>query len=234
MLRNVVILLFLTVSLLSNRLAAQMSHIGLETGYGEYNMYNISSILEDAMESNYLKPVCVSNFPGYVYFRPYLGIERKHITIGGHYTLMSTGARYSIEDYSGSYRFDALIVGNAFGLYGETPLYKTTFMRFYAGVEGGIVLNKLTLNETFRMDEVYEADELNEETVLESNDFYVKPYFKFEYTPLNNLGVSLSVGHYFDMTDNNMRLADSYFDETNMHVDWFGLRASLGVTFRLQ
>ena len=60
--------------------------------------------------SQQLRPVCVSNFPGYVNFGAYLGIERKYFDIGAHYTLMSTGSRYSLEDYSGSLTIDALIV----------------------------------------------------------------------------------------------------------------------------
>lgn len=234
MLRNVVIFLLLSVSLLPNRLAAQMSHIGLEMGYGDYSMHNLSSILDETMSSQQLRPVCVSNFPGYVNFGAYLGIERKYFDIGAHYTLMSTGSRYSLEDYSGSLTIDALIVGNAFGLYSEVPLYKSSFMRFFLCVEGGIVLNDLTIEESFRMDDAYGGGEMFERSGYESSDFYIKPYIKMEYTALKNLGVFLSVGEYIDLTSNNMHEKGSFFDKTTLVVDWLGIRASLGLTYRFQ
>src|ERR1035437_7511902 len=95
-----IIAIFLLIAL-SNNLTAQKTIVGFDTGFGTYEMTQTKQILENSMNTNVLQPHRVSDFPGYLFFRPYLEIEYPYFNLGIAYTLMSTGSRYSIRDYSG-------------------------------------------------------------------------------------------------------------------------------------
>ena len=98
-----------------NNPAAQTTNFGIDAGFGTYEMTQVKQSLETVIKANALNPQCTHNFPGYLFFRPYMEFVYGPFNTGLSYTLMSTGARYSIRDYSGEYKLDAQIIGNTAG-----------------------------------------------------------------------------------------------------------------------
>ena len=213
-----IIILFLTS--LSNHLTAQKINIGCEAGYGTYEMTQIKQILETSISSNILQPQCTSNFPGYMYFRPFMEVEYRYLNIGVAYTLMSTGARYSIHDYSGVYKLDAQIVGNAVGLFLELPIYSIDRLKFLIAAEGGIIFNKINITESLQLNNIGQPYNEQNNSNLTSNNLFVKPYLKAEYNIAKNINSTISVGYHKDITQNI--------------ADWDGIRASIGICYNFE
>jgi len=214
---RIYIILILLLTPLSNLLTAQKPNFGFETGFGTYEMTEIKQIIETSMSSNILQPQRTDNFPGYLYFRPYVEAEYRYFNIGLGYTLMSTGARYSIHDYSGDYKFDAQMIGNAAGLFVEIPIYSMNRFKFLIAVESGIIFNKMNIKETLQLYDINQPYQEQTKQSLTSYSFFAKPYLKAEYKIDKSIRSTISIGYHKDITE--------YF------ADWDGLRAGIGISY---
>lgn len=223
------IILFLLLIVQLNNLNAQKTYLGFDTGYGIYEMAENKHIIGSSMNLNVLQPHCVSDFPGYLFFRPYLGIEYQHLNFGITYTLMSTGSRYSIHDYSGEYKFDAQIVGNAAGAFAEIPIYSFDRFKFLIAAESGVIINKMKLNESVQLTDVYnQQDDYN----LKSINVYVKPYLKAEYKIMKSISVNFLIGYHKDVIAKKMHLEGDNLSVSDFIADWDGIRTSIGMSYR--
>jgi len=212
---------------LCHSLTAQKSSFGLDTGYGTYQMTDIRHILGSSMNSNVLQPHSVSNFPGYLFFRPYLGINYQHVNVGIAYTLMSTGARYSIHDYSGGYTFDAQIIGNAGGIFVELPVYSIQRFSFLIAAEAGFIFNKLRMDESIVIMEDYnEQNNYN----FKSVNIFIKPCIRVDYNIWENLSANFSLGYHKDIIANKMYMERDISRVSDIIADWDGFRTSIGVS----
>ena len=223
------IILFFLFLVLSNSLTAQKTCVGFDTGYGTYAMTDIKHFLENTMNTNVLQPHRVSNFPGYLFFRPYIEIKYPYLNLGIAYTLMSTGARYSIHDYSGEYKFDAQIVGNAAGAFVELPIYSIQRFRFLIAAEAGIISNKLKLDESIKITGIYNQQDDNN---LRSINIFVKPYLKVEYELWKSLSANFSLGYHKAIIANKMHLEGDISSVSDIVADWDGYRTSVGISYR--
>lgn len=225
------IILFFSLIVLLNNLSAQKTYFGFDTGFGTYEMTEIKHILESSMKTNVLQPHRVSNFPGYLFFRPYLKIEYQYLNLGIAYTLMSTGSRYSIHDYSGEYKFDAQIVGNTAGLFAEVPVYSFKGFKFLIAAESGLIFNKMNLDESLQLTEVYnQQDDYN----LTSINIFVKPYLKAEYEIWKNLSTNILIGYHKDIIANKMHLEGDNLSVSDFIAKWDGIRTSIGISYRFE
>lgn len=226
--RNFTILIF-SLTLLLNNITAQKINYGLDAGYGTYKMTEIKHFLDNIMNSNELQPHRVSNFPGYLFFRSYLGIEYQHLNLGFAYTLMSTGSRYSIYDYSGDYRFDTQIIGNSSGLFAELPVMSFNRFKFIIAAESGMILNKLKLSESFQLTDIYiQQDNYN----FRSINIFVKPYFKLEYEIWKKISANVLIGYHKDIIRSKMHLEGDILSKTDFTANWDGIRTSIGLSYR--
>lgn len=217
--RKYIILVFLLIAQCYN-LTAQKINIGYDIGYGTYEMTEIKQIIETSMSSNVIQPHKTDNFPGYIYFRPYLCIEYKHFNLGVGYTLMSTGARYSIHDYSGEYKLDAQIVGNAVGLFLELPIYTSDRLKFLIAAEGGIILNKINIKESLQLNDIGQPYNEQNNSNLTSYNLFAKPYLKAQYKIAKNINSTISIGYHKDITQ--------------IVADWDGIRACIGICYNFE
>ena len=222
------ILLFLPILLLNN-LHAQKTNFGFDTGFGTYQMTDIKQFLENSMKTNVLQPRCVSDFPGYLFFRPYLAIEYQHLNLGIAYTLMSTGSRYSIHDYSGDYTFDTQILGNTAAVFAEIPVYSYERFKFLIAAESGIIFNKMNLNEMLQLTDMYQRqDNFN----LTSINIFIKPYLKAKYEIWKGISTNILIGYHKDIIANKMHFEGDNFSTFNFIADWDGIRTSIGISYR--
>lgn len=224
------IIAILLLIALSNNLTAQKTIVGFDTGYGTYQMTEIKHILENSINTNILQPHCVSNFPGYLFFRPYLEIKYQHFNLGIAYTLMSTGSRYSLHDYSGEYKLDAQIVGHTAGVFAEIPIYSFEKYKFLIAAESGIIFNKMKLDESIQLtdQQYHQQDGYN----LTSLNIFVKPYLKAEYEINKSISTNILIGYHKDIIANKMHLEGDNSSKSNSSVNWDGFRTSLGISYR--
>jgi hypothetical protein len=212
-----------------NTAYAQKTFVGFDTGFGTYRMDENKLIIESIMRNYSFRPQPVSNFPGYLFFRTYIGIEYQYLNVGLAYTLMSTGTRYSMHDYSGDYKFDTQIVGNSAGVFIEIPVYSFKNYKFYIASEGGLILNKMKLDESLQLIDVYNQQE---NTNLKSTNFFIKPYLKVDYSIAKNISANIVIGYHKDLVANNMYLVDDNTMVSNFKADWEGIRTSIGVSYK--
>jgi hypothetical protein len=224
------IFILLSLILLLTNTTAQKAYFGFDTGYGTYEMSENKEVIKGYISSNELQPHCVSNFPGYIFFRPYLEIEYQHLNIGVAYTLLSTGSRYSIHDYTGDYKFDSQIIGNTFAMFAETPLYSFNKFKLLIAAESGCVFNKMKLTESFQFLDTYNQQE---DYKLESINFFIKPYLKGEYEIGAKINANIVFGYHIDLKANHMQLNDDDRSESEFVANWIGIRTSIGITYRL-
>lgn len=215
--------------MLLNGITAQKTCVGFDTGYGTYAMTNIKHVLESSMNTNVLQPHRVSNFPGYVFFRPYLEIDYQCLNFGIAYALMSTGSRYSIHDYSGEYKFDAQIVGNAAGAFVELPVYSIQRFKFLIAAEAGIISNKLKFDESIKITDIYNQQDSYS---LRSINIFIKPYLKAEYEIVKRIHVNLLIGFHKDIIASKMHLEGDISSVSDIIADWDGFRTSIGISYR--
>ncbi len=219
------VLLFTTIF---SNLFCQKITLDINAGYGTYSMSQIKESMKDIMVTNYFDPKQVENFPGYVYFRPNIAVNFNFFNVGASYTLMSTGSRYSLHDYSGDYKFDTQIIGNAAGLFVEFPFYTLNKFQLYIATEGGIVFNKMKLEETLQLYDLY--NNVYNETFLSKN-FFIKPYFKLEYKFRKNISSNINIGFHKDINENKMYFKANKSRKTDFVANWDGLRASIGISY---
>ena len=226
--RRYILIFFLFITQLNN-LTAQKIHIGFDTGYGTYEMTKIKDIIENSMRMNVLQPHCVSNFPGYLFFRPNLKVEYKYLNVGVAYTLMSTGSRYSIHDYSGEYKFDTQIVGNIAAAFVEVPIYSFNRFKFLVAAESGVIFNKMKLDETVQLTDM---DSFHDDYQFKSINVFVKPYVKAEYKIWKNISINILVGYHKDINANKMHLDGGNRRISDFTANWDGFRTSIGLSYR--
>lgn len=216
--------------ILLNTISAQKAHFGYDIGYGTYKMSENKQFIKYAMSANVLGPHCVSDFPGYLFFRPYLEIEFHYFNIGMAYTLLSTGSRYSIHDYSGDYKFDSQIKGNSFSAFAEIPMYSYNKLKFLIAAESGIIFNKMKIKESFQLQDAYnQQDDYNYESV----NFFYKPYLKVEYEIWKRIRTNIIFGYHKNLKANEMNLVGDEMSESAFVSNWDGIRTSIGITYKL-
>lgn len=221
--------LFFSLIVLSNSITAQKTCVGFDTGYGTYAMTSIKQAIKNTMNTNVLQPHRLSDFPGYLFFRPYLKVEYEYWNLGIAYSLMSTGSRYSIHDYSGEYRFDAQVTGNAAGVFIEAPVYSDQRFKLLIAIEGGIISNKLKLDESIEIMDIYnQQNEYN----FQSINIFLKPYLKAEYEITKSINANFSLGLHKDVIAGRMHLEGDVSNVSDIVANWNGLRAGLGISYR--
>ena len=133
------------------RLDAQTTRFGFETGIGSFQMTDLKNEMIRVIQTNTLQPKVVSNFPNYVYFQPSITLCNNNRNWGISLTLISTGARASIRDYSGEYRYDNNVIGYGTSWFEELRFYNDKKFSLYFHSDLGLLYSNLNLNEYFRI-----------------------------------------------------------------------------------
>lgn len=169
------------MTLFVNGVVAQKTIYDFEIGLGSYQMSDLKSIMTEGISANVLEPAVVTNFPPYLYFSPSVTYLEEFTRWGLNFTLFSTGARASIRDYSGEYRYDNVVVGFAPAIFLERPMYMNKKIATYFHVDLGAVYSTLNMEEYLK---VYESELLNQTLDAMSWNVFAKPSLKVLY-PIN-------------------------------------------------
>lgn len=217
-------------------LQAQNIKLGFETGIGTYQMTVLKSYMIDAVEKNVLKPHIVTNFPAYLYFQPSISYSKDMHTWGFNITFVSTGARASIRDYSGEYRYDNKVVGYAPALFEEVTLFQKQKLSILLRADVGVIYTDFQFNEYFQVNEsVY----INESEELMSLNLFAKPGLKAIYKLTEEISIEANIGYHFDLFRGTLAEPTDPINylkfgrQKGVEIQWDGIRAGLGCTINI-
>lgn len=228
------VILILVFIFLYTSLIAQDIKLGIQTGYGFYNMNSISSITEQTKDQLFFESKIISNYPTYHYYQPMLKFSHNNFDYGLIYRFQTTGSRISSKDYSGEYALDSKINGHCpgvilNGIFQDHYLYKVGFV-FQAGVNFSV----LKIDEQIKIDTIA----INSNYRYLSHSFYIEPGINIIF-PWNRYFFEFNIGFYKEFERNDYVMKD---DEQNKillkenYEDfdmWDGLRLGISISYTL-
>ncbi len=222
--------------LLSTSICGQEISFGVQAGYGSYKMaslHNLNESLADPLPSD---DVIISDYPSNLYFQTEaeLAFIDNKFSIGIAASVNSTGSRVHYSDYSGSYRFDALLSDYTIGSIFKARLFRVSKIDIKAYSEFGFSSTTLTIDEYFQID-----SEINERRqTYDSSPAYLEPGFRANYRfgafSLGiNAGYSINIGDTFTIIGNEIVILANPYTRETIVADWSGLRLGITATFRV-
>lgn len=233
--RNILIIL-VTIALPCIASGQELT-FGFHAGYGTFGMKSLKeyqTIMKDNVELPDIEEV--ESFPGYIYYSGSLGVQlnsRHSVGINGVY--LTTGARNSVADYSGEYRFDILLNGYRLGLEYEYVIINKRKLEFYGKARAGAMFSSARLGSYFDLIMI-EPQQSNID--LQSTTFFGEPSLGLRYNLIKDLSASFDIGFQAD-TDGKLHKKDdkeSFLQKSYnrfVYINWTGLRVSLGLTCNL-
>ena len=225
----------LFVFLFSSAVSAQQVHFGFHTGLGTYQMEELKSFNNNYIHQLPFEAVCVDNYPPWIYYKQSLGLAWDRIMTGVSLGFYSTGARFSIADYTGEYQFDSKVKsagpGIWFGVIGN-PLNK--FKMIFTG-EIAFLKTKLVIDESF---DLFEASEVDDSYEFKSWDTIIEPGVKFQY-PVSFFLFEYYLAYAMQISGKGLARNgpsvkyELYIQGETANPGWNGLRTGLGILINL-
>ncbi len=217
---------------------AQTVKLGFESGVGTYLMSDLKNYMSETISGNILQPKIVTNFPPYLYFQPSISFCNEKSNWGFNFSIMSTGSRASIRDYSGEYKYDNKLAAFAPAFFEEYQIYNNNQVSVYFHASVGMLYSKLHMSEYFKVNN----EEFQDLSIdLMSIGFFAKPVIKATYPINRNLNIEGNIGYHFDI--HNGAFVENtdpvtYFRYALFHYGlkpkWNGIRLGLGCVYKLK
>jgi hypothetical protein len=229
--------LILLIFFISQIAVAQSIKIGLNTGYGTYQMKDLKEFQSDAAE--YYKEFNieeVQQFPGYINYSASLeySFGTKNL-IGLNAAYVTTGGRNHVADYTGEYYLNMPVYAYSLGM--QYRRVVTTINKFdlYAQVRGGISFSTLEINESFT---IHQVDSTSSSFAFVNHSFFAEPSVGTFYALGKDFSINFSLGYQID-TKSKLYYKDNKeetflgFDGKPIYTNWSGLRIVLGLSYDL-
>ena len=216
---------------------SQSLEIGFQSGIGTYSMKGLKNINNSRQESLPFEAEQISDFPAYLYYRPYLEFKFKKFRMGIVNTFQSTGSRLSARDYSAEYLLDMKVKANTPGIYGSIDLLPSERLDVALSSIFGLAFSNLEIDEYFVLSDI---NILDTNYKLKAMNYFFEPGFNLSY-PVGAFGFGTYFGYLLQFGKQPFHLGDNkdnalYDDKTGKTVGpgWNGLRAGLSVSFRIK
>lgn len=212
---------------------AQTMKWSFQIGYGSSDMSDLKAYDYRIANLPKLEPKQIENYPSYLYYQGSVSACLDKLDLGFSYSYHSTGARYSLIDYSGSYLYDSRISYNGPAILAEHTLNPQKRFQFALYGELGLLFTKLVLDETL------EAG--GEMLIEESSTFhgvggFLEPGMKAGYS-VGIVKVFLNLGYMLPLGKGELSLdTDRTYQLTSTETvkpDWRGYRLGIGVSVNL-
>jgi hypothetical protein len=225
------------ILILAQTAEAQSFKLGLNTGFGTYQMTDLKEFQSDAADYySGFNVKEVQQFPGYFNYTASAELSLGRINLiginAGYYT---TGGRNHVADYSGEYALNMPVNAYSLGLQYRNIFNTVNKFSFYAQFKGGISFSSLSIDESFT---IHQVDSTSSSYSFVNHSFYIEPSLGSFYDLGNNFSVNFSIGYQVDIEsklhykDNKEQEAVNFHGEP-MHTNWTGLRIALGLTYDL-
>ena len=157
---------------------AQDVLLGLHTGLGTYGMNELSTFNDYYMRTLPFDAVPVDEFPPWFFYKTTFGGSWEKFETGLSLTSYSTGSRYALEDFSGSYQFDNRIKAFGPGIWFNLCLKPQWKIRVLFSNEISLMSTTLKFDESLF---VYEEEIVKESYRLLAKDVLWEPGLKAQY-----------------------------------------------------
>lgn len=236
---------FTTIILLFFFLAARGQELvgGYSAGYGAYSMKDMKGLQESALElvQYSLRNVKITeHFPGWIFQNAYLGLKFNRSEFGFRYDFFTTDGRIHLADYSGEYRDDVFLKGNAVGAYYKFQYYNVPIgemfsLKLDASLSGGVIFNKFREEGELILYDLKRRE--YEEYSAKSINGYILPAIGAQFWYKNLVSLQFNFGYQFDIQGklefDGFVLYESFPLKVDQGINWSGIRASLGVGFAI-
>jgi hypothetical protein len=186
-------------------------------GWGSYLMNLPKNLSSDIVQATPFSDKIISNYPDYFNYKIEFGFPLTQKTkLALNYTRLSTGAYISYKDYSGEYRYESFLTGDAIGVNLQFNLNKSdSIYSILLNFETGYLSTQFSSNE-----KIYIAGSslINPFDLSESSNYFY-PSLAFSYR-LAYGDIGLNLGYFFD-------LQKTFGDDNENATDWSGLRIYL-------
>jgi hypothetical protein len=216
---------------------SQSLEIGFQSGIGTYSMKELKNLNYSRQESLPFEAKQISDFPAYIYYRPYLEFKFKKFSVGMVNTFQSTGSRLSAQDYSAEYLLDMKVKANTPGIYGSIDLLPSDKLDVSLSSIFGLAFSNLEIDEYFVITDI---NVLDTNYKLKAMNYFFEPGFSLSY-PVGAFGFGTYFGYLLQFGQQPFHLGDNkdnalYDEKTGKPVGpgWNGLRAGLSVSFRIK
>ena len=216
---------------------SQTLEIGFQSGIGTYSMKGLKNLNSSRQESLPFDTKQISDFPAYLYYRPYLGLKFNKFSVGIGNTFQSTGSRLSAQDYSAEYLLDMKVKANTPGIYGSIDLLPSDKLDVSLSSIFGLAFSNLEIDEYFVLSD---TNILDTNYKLKAMNFFFEPGINLSY-PVGAFCFGTYFGYLLQFGQQPFHLGDNkdnalYNETTGKKVGpgWNGLRAGLSVSFRIK
>jgi hypothetical protein len=217
--------LIVILTFLGSIATGQDIEVGLNIGYGGYNMSDLKAMDEQFATELPFPAEVTDNFPAWWNYGGYLtfGISKVYRT-GVRLQYFSTGGKVSSRDYSGEY--EAVNTINAFspGFLNTFTIYRKKGFELIINGIAGLNFSKLKISERLQVTDSSSTSEVT----YHSTSFYVEPQFGFTYSFLY-FKAGLTAGYMLDF-ESKLHTGDGY---TTTKSNWSGYRIAMTFAFSM-
>ena len=124
--------------------------VNIGIGYANYNIDEIKKSFNELPQLDFPTRI-TDNFPNVPMTIGEVRFNFQPLTLGAYYSVVSTGGRIAYSDYSGSYKFDAVISSSTSGILLNYIVYQNNFADLILDLRSGFTLLNYQLTETFKI-----------------------------------------------------------------------------------
>jgi hypothetical protein len=214
----------------------QNTLFNLNVGYGSYSQNDLKNFQEYLIQYTDIKEKATESFPNFINYSVSLDYMLKNKDlIGFGLSYYTTGARSSVSDYSGSYKFDMILNGYAVSLNYNFLFSKIKTFDFYIQLKAGLIISDLKLNETLN---IYETTLVDDKSNFRSENFFFEPSVIISYNIINHFYINFHCGYEIDI-EGKIHLKDNKdailsINGENVGMNWGGIRISIGASYKLR
>jgi hypothetical protein len=226
--RTCFVAVFICLSLYSQ---AQELSIGLESGYGFYNMSSLRE-MESVVEGNAIPYKQVQSFPATPFVKGFARMRIENVLSTGIVLGYSrTGSRMTYSDYSGSAYRDVVVNGLQVGSSNLFQVYKMDNYLLNVRLNIGAVFNSTTFEHSISLNDAAYS------VYWTSKFTSINPYFSVGADITRTLGrfaVTIFADYEFNVPG-DVKLKSSNTSNpspSNFDVDWGGARIGLSCAYR--
>ncbi len=226
------ILFFVLFFISTLSLSAQNILIGVGGGWATFGMKSTKQLNQEVVDLLPFKPLATDNFPAYFFYKAeVMYCFPKYIALGINLSTTSTGARYTLADYSGKYTMDNVQKGFFPGLkvlVGKAP-GKDDGLNL--SLEGGVSFSSMNIDTEFKLYD--ESDSDNQD--FDAFGFYFQPGISYFKKIIPQLKVNVTLGYFLGFENgyylHGQKDQKIFLQDTNKRVkpQWDGIRAGINL-----
>jgi hypothetical protein len=210
--------------------------VEINSGIGTYNHDDLKSFQDYLLTFAPPHTRAVAKFPPYLYYSASFEniLNNRHL-IGVNFTLLTSGGRNDIKDYSGEYSLDLHINGIGAGL--QYRYIVNSFKNFdiYAKARAGFIFSTFYMKERLNL---IQSDTTTTSEHFRAMNIYFEPSIGITWNFWKRISLDFSLGYEIDTKGSLLLENTKQFialpSGQPITTDWSGFRALAGVSYKIR